>query len=238
VTATFDTAADETVSGPWRSGSHVVARMASVFPQRCVRCGHAADGQASRVKLWVRRPVSGLVVFALALIRMARLLNFYATRTHVSVFLCDRHRRAQSITRWAGAVAVAAGLVSAGIAMAQRQPSGPLGIASLVLLIGGFFAVYVARGPQLRGRRIVGRFIVIEGVGKGLRDTLPIFTSEDDPYVLLGIPRSADETEIRRAYGRRVLELVDVPERERGEQREDLDAALALLVDPARRAEG
>lgn len=58
-----------------------------------------------------------------------------------------------------------------------------------------------------------------------------------DPYTVLGVPRDATETEIRAAYGRRALALqtsgvaVDPAERAR------LDAVLALLTDPERRAE-
>lgn len=50
--------ADAPIRGPWRSGGRVVAEMGSVFPRRCIRCGRPADDAPSRVKLWVRCPLS------------------------------------------------------------------------------------------------------------------------------------------------------------------------------------
>lgn len=136
------------------------------------------------------------------LLRLAPLLNFFATRTHVSVFLCEGHRREQTRTRWAGLLAVVAGLASVGVGLAQRPPSAILAPVALVLLITGIFAVYLARGPRLRGRRILGQYIVIDGAGQGFRDTLPALTSVGDIHELLGITRSAGETGDRTGVSR------------------------------------
>lgn len=171
--------ADAQLHGPWRSDRHVVARMASTFPRRCIRCGRAAEGRASRVRLWVRRPMPGLLAFALRLFYLAPL---FATRTHVSVFVCAGHRRRQALTRWAGVLGVVGAVACVAIALEQDPPSGILATAALVLLFAGFVAMYLARGPRLRGRRIIGSYVVMEGSGRGFRDTLPVFTRASETY--------------------------------------------------------
>jgi hypothetical protein len=56
-------------------------------------------------------------------------------------------------------------------------------------------------------------------------------------YDLLGVPPNATEMEIRSAYGRDVLRLQEAPNAKTAEFRTTLDAALATLTDPTKRAE-
>jgi hypothetical protein len=56
-------------------------------------------------------------------------------------------------------------------------------------------------------------------------------------YDLLGVPPNATEMEIRSAYGRDVLRLQETASDKVSQFRAALDAALATLVDPAKRSE-
>jgi hypothetical protein len=159
----------EPQGGYWRSERLLVMERGAELPERCVRCNSPARRRVAKTLYW-HSPWLYLLLVAWLLYLVTALL--VRKRARIAVPLCPEHlqrRRAAIIASW---MAVLAGIVAFGVAMASGEDVAWLYMVGVLVLVGGVIAAAFAHRILLP-RRIDDRHLWLKGAAPVFLNSLP-----------------------------------------------------------------